>query len=88
MTEISKILKLDGKKKTKQARFSEDFSYIIDSDGESVDFDDPRVIYVIPEPRDPYGRLITMAVYETYNRNIRMSKETDADILQYGKRIC
>ena len=88
MTEIEKILKLDSKEKVKQAQFSEDFSYIIDSDGERVDFDDPRVVYVMPEPRNPYGRLITLSIYKNYNRNIRISKETDADILQYGKRIC
>lgn len=88
MTEIEKILKLDSTEKVKQAQLSEDNNYIIDSEGKRVNFDDPRIVYMMPEARNPYGRRILINLYKSYNRNIRISKETDVDILQYGKRIC
>ncbi|MFX1324156.1 MAG: hypothetical protein ACFE8N_04310 [Promethearchaeota archaeon] len=85
MTEIEQ-LKVD--EQVKRARFSDDLKYIIDSDGHKVEFDDPRLVYVNPEPRNPYGRRLVIDLFKKYNRNIRISKETDASILQYAKNIC
>jgi len=69
-----------------QARFSKD--YILDSDGHKVDLNDPRIVYVLPESRNSYGRRLVKDLYASHNRNVRISKETDATILNYGKKIC
>jgi len=90
MTEMrsSKNLNEDKKNRVRQARFSDDLKYLIDSDGQKIDFKDPRIVYVDPEPRNSYGRRLVINLFEKYNRNIRISEETDASILQYAKRIC
>ncbi len=90
MTEIitSKNLESSKKKAVKQARFSEDHKFIIDSDGQKIDFKNPRIVYVDPEPRNPYGRRLVINLFKKNNRNIRISKETDNSILQYAKKIC
>ncbi len=85
MTEIKQVEKL---KEFRQAQFSEDFRFIIDSDGQKVDFNDPRIVYVNPEPRNYYGRRLVIDLFKKYNRNIRISRETDASILQYAKNMC
>jgi predicted nucleotide-binding protein (sugar kinase/HSP70/actin superfamily) len=90
---MSKIKYFEGSStessnKVKQARFSDDHKHIIDSDGQEVGFDDPRVVYVNPEPRNSYGRQLVINLFEKYNRKIRISTETDASILQYSKKIC
>ncbi|MDX1797228.1 MAG: hypothetical protein R3255_01150 [Candidatus Lokiarchaeia archaeon] len=78
----------DRSNKVKQARFSDDHKHIIDSDGQEVGFDDPRVVYVNPEPRNSYGRQLVINLFEKYNRKIRISTETDASVLQYAKKLC
>jgi len=90
MTEIEQLKDSKDSKinKVKQARFSENHKYIIDCDGNRIEFDDPRLVYVDPEPRNPYGRRLVIDLFKKYNRNIRISKETDASILQYAKNIC
>ncbi len=90
MTEIITSTNLESSKKkaVKQARFSEDHKFIIDSDGQKIDFKNPRIVYVDPEPRNPYGRRLVINLFKKNNRNIRISKETDNSILQYAKKIC
>jgi len=90
MTEIEQLKDSKDSKinKVKQARFSENHKYIIDCDGNRIEFDDPRLVYVDPEPRNSYGRRLVLDLFEKYNRKIRISKETDASILQYAKNIC
>jgi predicted nucleotide-binding protein (sugar kinase/HSP70/actin superfamily) len=86
--EENENLKMNKVKKIKQARISDDHKHIIDSDGQKVEFNDPRIVYVNPEPRNPYGRRLVINLFEKYNRKIRISEETDASILQYAKKIC
>jgi len=69
-----------------QARFFND--YILDSDGHKVDLNDPRVVYVLPEARNSYGRRLVKDLYASHNKNVRISEETDAATLNYGKKIC
>ena len=90
MTEIEQLKDLIGLKinKDPQARFSEDHKYIIDSDGNRIEFENPRLVYVNPEPRNSYGSRLVIDLFEKYNRKIRISQETDASILQYAKNIC
>ena len=87
MTEIAQFQDSE-KEKVRQAQFSEDYKFIIDSDGKKVEYDDPRIVYVNPEPRNPYGKQLVINLYAKYNRKIRISDETDAKVLQYAKRIC
>ncbi|MFX1278415.1 MAG: hypothetical protein ACFFA3_03310 [Promethearchaeota archaeon] len=75
-------------KKNKQARISDNYKHIIDSDDQKVEFDDPRIVYVNPEPRNPYGRRLVINLFEKYGRRIRICGDTDSSILQYAKKIC
>ncbi|MFX1488064.1 MAG: hypothetical protein ACFFBI_02885 [Promethearchaeota archaeon] len=90
MTEIENTKKANLGKASlvKRARFSENGRYIIDSDGKKVEFEDPRIVYVNPEPRNPYGRKLVIDLFKKYNRNIRISEDTDASVLEYAKKIC
>lgn len=90
MTKIEhfKNLKTETTNFINQARFSENSQYIIDSDNQKIEFDDPRIVYVDPEPRNPYGRRLVINLFKKYNRKIRISKETDLSILQHAKKIC
>ncbi|MFX1481499.1 MAG: hypothetical protein ACFFCI_25755 [Promethearchaeota archaeon] len=90
MTEIENTRKANLGKASlvKRARFSENGKYIIDSDGKKVEFEDPRIVYVNPEPRNPYGRKLVIDLFKKYNRNIRISEDTDASVLEYAKKIC
>ncbi len=71
-----------------QCRFSEDFKYIIDSDGNQVFLNDSRIVHVLPEARDPYGSRLVQNLYEKHNINLRIAPKTDATIIQYGKKAC
>ncbi|MFW9873764.1 MAG: hypothetical protein ACFFG0_11720 [Candidatus Thorarchaeota archaeon] len=71
-----------------EIRFSKNYEYIIDSEGNRIDFDDPRIVFVEPAARNPYGKRLVIDLYKNYNRNIRVSQETDDNILQYAKQIC
>ena len=90
MTEIESKKELERltDHKNRQVRFSKKFDYIIDSDNQRVEFSDPRIVFVNPEPRNIYGRHLVVDLYKKHNRNIRISEETDKKILQYGKKIC
>ena len=72
----------------KLAQISEDFTHIIDSDGQRVEFNDARVVYVNPEARNPYGSRLVIDSFKKFNRTIRISGETDKSVLQYSKKIC
>ena len=88
MTEIKHPENLEIKRKIKQAQFSENFKYILDSYGQKVELDDPRIVFVNTCARNPYGKRLVIDMYEKYNRRIRISEDTDYKILQYGKKIC
>jgi predicted nucleotide-binding protein (sugar kinase/HSP70/actin superfamily) len=88
MTEIKHPENLGIDQKIKQARFSEDYKYILDSYGQKVELDDPRIVFVNICARNPYGKRLVIDLYEKYNRRIRISEDTDYKILQYGKKIC
>lgn len=88
MTEIKQPENLEIIRKVNQARFSKDFKYILDSDGQKVEYDDPRIVFVNTCARNPYGKRLVIDLYEKYNRRIRISEDTDYKILQYGKKIC
>ena len=86
--EQSEKTTINKTKRNKQARISDDYKHIIDSDDQKVEFDDPRIVYVNPEPRNPYGRRLVINLFEKYGRKIRICGDTDTSILQYAKKIC
>ena len=75
-------------RKITQPRFSKNFEYIIDSDGKRVEFDDPRIVFVEPAARSPYGKRLVIDLYKQHNKTIRISQETDENILKYAKQLC
>ncbi len=75
-------------RKIGRIRFSNDYEYIIDNEGNRVDFNDPRIVFVEPAARNPYGKRLVVDLYKQHNRNIRISQETDDNILQYAKQVC
>ncbi len=79
---------IENKKDFQECRFSEDFEYIIDSNGNCVFLDDPRIVYVFPEDRGTYGCRLVSNLYEKINRNIRFAPKTDLSIIQYGRKAC
>ena len=70
------------------ARLSEDQKYIIDSEGNRVEYDDPRVVILAPSAQNRYGKGFVEHIYKTRNRKIRIADEITPDILQYAKSIC
>ena len=77
---------VEGVREVVQAKFSG--NCILDSDGHKVDLNDPRIVYVLPEPRNYYGRRLVKDLYASHNLNVRISGETDVSTLDYGKKIC
>ena len=69
-TESPKILREGKKYKVKQARFSDDSQHLIDSNGQLIDFNNPRIVYVDPEPRNSYGRRLVTNLFRKYNRTL------------------
>ena len=57
--------KLDSaKSEFQQARFSDEYDYIIDSNGNRVEYDDPRIVYIEPHPTDIYAKKLVEHYYE------------------------
>ncbi|MFX1327230.1 MAG: hypothetical protein ACFE91_03675 [Promethearchaeota archaeon] len=83
MSEVEHTLKKIG-----EIQFSENYDYIIDSKGNRVDYDDPRIVFVEPAARNPYGARLVIDLYNQHNRTIRVSQETDDNILKYAKQVC
>ncbi len=74
--------------KIKHARLSEDFTYIIDSDDQRVEYDDPRVVHVWTIDTSSYTKRIMEKVYERKGRKLRTVGDTNTEIIQYAKKIC
>ncbi|OIP91059.1 MAG: hypothetical protein AUK24_03475 [Syntrophaceae bacterium CG2_30_49_12] len=72
----------------KQARLSEDYSYIIASDGNRVEFDDPKVVHVWLLPTGLYTIRLLEGFFEKRGWNFRCGGQTNAGLLQYARRLC
>jgi len=83
---------LESKKSSKmgfqQAKFADNYEYIIDSKGKRVEFNDPRIVYVEPNAMNRYARRLTENLYKTRGKNIRFVGTTTADTIQYARKIC
>ena len=84
--------KLESKNSSKtgfqQARFADNYEYIIDSQGKRVEFNDPRIVYIEPNATNNYAKRLTENFYKTRGRNIRFVENTTADTIQYARKIC
>ena len=76
------------KKKKSECHFSKDYQFIINSEGEKVSFDDPRLVFVFPEAHNSYGIRLVKDLYNHYNRKIRIASNTDLNIIKSGRKIC
>ena len=72
----------------KQARFSEDYKYIYDSDGNKVLYDDPRVVHVWPIDTSETTSHLMGSVFKKRGWNFRFSGGTNTEIMQYSKKLC
>lgn len=72
----------------KLARFSEDYSYIIDSDDRHVALDDPRVVHFSSGGFSTYSKRFTMNIYEKFGRRYRSPGLTNKRVMQYAKELC
>jgi len=71
-----------------QARFADNYEYIIDSKGKRVDFNDPRIVYIEPSAINHYARRLTENLYKTRGKNIRFGENTTIDTIKYARKIC
>ncbi|MHA1147409.1 MAG: hypothetical protein ACTSR8_04125 [Promethearchaeota archaeon] len=85
---MQNIINPEAEEIIQQARFSENYSYIIDSDGNRVELDDERIVHIQPFTRNPYAARLISAFYSRFHRNVRIAGETNAEILQYAKHLC
>ncbi|GAF97320.1 unnamed protein product, partial [marine sediment metagenome] len=71
------------------ARFTAGRSFVKDSAGKRVRFDDPRLTHIYPFPFSPHLRELLAAVYRKWKLNMRVcGTPGDMDTLQLGRRLC
>ena len=85
--ETQKFKKL-GETGFKQAKFSDNYEYIIDSNGERVEFNDSRIVYIEPAARNRYGARLLERIYIEHGKKIRFADDIDPETLQYARKIC
>lgn len=70
-----------------QARFSDDSTHIIDSDGNLVPLTDPRVVLVWTIDCSPYVQRLIVSFMRHHGIRCRVSADTGKATLEYAKRI-
>ncbi len=81
-------MKIMDKRKIEPARLSENFDCIIDSDGERVPYDDPRVVHIWTIDYSRFSLRMMAKVYEKNGRKFRCPEPTNAELMQYAKKVC
>ncbi len=74
--------------KNTQARLSKNKDCIIDSNGQSVEYSDPRIVHVYLPDASSYAKRLQIKIYEKHERKIRLSQDTDKEILHLSRRLC
>ncbi len=74
--------------KNKLAKLSPGKDHIIDSNGEKVEYNDPRVVHVLTIDLNPYAKSLIEKIYEKYGRKIRIAEGTSAEILNLARQLC
>ncbi len=72
----------------RQARLSETLDYIVDRDGERVEYDDPRIVHVWTTPHSPYSLRMIEKVYENRTPGFRGVGRTRPETMQHARRLC
>ncbi len=70
------------------ARFSEDYKYIVDSNGRKVSLDDPSVVHVWAIDTSPYTSRLMTNVFHKLGWKTRITGRTTQEVLQYAKNLC
>ena len=73
--------------KDKRAQFSEKFDHLIDSNGNRVEYDDPRVVHVFPIDISITIKRLMEKIYAKRGWSVRYSPNTDMNTLNYAKKI-
>jgi len=72
----------------KQAFISDNFEYIIDSDGQQIDYSDPRIVHILTDITSPFASALAEKIYRKYDKKCRVVEKTNAETMQYAKRLC
>ncbi len=72
----------------KQARLSDTLDYIIDSSGNRVNFDDPRIVHIGAVDGSPYAKQLMINLYKKHGRKLRTIPATCAETMQPARRFC
>jgi len=70
------------------AQLSESLDYIIDSDGQKVAFDDPRVVHIGAIDGSRYTKRLTAKLYEKKHRKLRTIDTTSVETMQFARKMC
>jgi len=70
------------------ARLSDDYGSIIDSNGCSVAYEDPRVVHVLTDITNPLTVRLVQAVYAKHGKRCRPAGQLDHGVMQYAKTVC
>ena len=71
-----------------QARLSESLDHIIDSDGNTVAFDDQRIVHIGAIDGSRYAKKLMNIIYQKHHRRLRTIHTTNADTMQLARRLC
>ncbi len=74
--------------KNTQARLSKKRDCIIDSNGQRIEYSDPRIVHVYLPDVSRYTKSMQIRIYEKYNRKVRLPQDTDKEILQLARQLC
>ncbi len=78
----------DTARETGRARFSEDFTHVIDSDGVRVKISDPRVVHVWTATTSPNTTRLVSSFFRRRGWNFRISGRSDAEAQRYARELC
>ena len=70
------------------AGLTEDGRAIVDSSGNTVEFDDPRVVFIWPSVASRHQIKMLKYYFNSWGFNFRDSSEVSHEILKYAKNIC
>ena len=86
---IQKEFKKDEVKgEIRQARFSDNYKYIIDSDGNRVEYTDPRVVHVWPIDMSHNVSHLMVNIFESFGWKCRIDGSVTTEIFHYSKKLC
>ena len=72
----------------RQSRLSDDYTFAIDSDGNRVELDDPRVVHVWPIGTNTYISRLIGAFFKKRGWKFRINGTTTPEVLRYARELC